>query len=99
MKAGIHPKYEQVKVTCVCGNVFTTGTTKGSEIRTEICAACHPFYTGTQRIVDTEGRVDRFMKKFEKADQMRAAASKRVAAKDASAPTTVVKSGEAAPKA
>lgn len=99
MKTGIHPNYVQVKVSCVCGNTFTTGTTKGTEIRTEICAACHPFYTGTQRIVDTEGRVDRFMKKFEKADQMRAAASKRVASKEAATPTTVVKSGEAAPKA
>ncbi len=86
MKTGIHPNYTQVNVTCVCGNNFKTGTTKGSDIRVEICSACHPFFTGTQKIVDTEGRVERFMKKFESANQMKAAASKRVAAKEAVAP-------------
>lgn len=65
MKPGIHPDYKQVTASCVCGNTFQTGTTKGSDIRTEICAACHPFYTGTQKIVDTEGRVERFRKKME----------------------------------
>lgn len=86
MKTGIHPNYVQVNVSCVCGNNFKTGTTKGQDIRVEICAACHPFFTGTQKIVDTEGRVERFMKKFESANQMKAAASKRVAARDAVAP-------------
>lgn len=65
MKAGIHPEYHEVKATCVCGNTFTTGSTKG-EIRVEICAACHPFFTGQQKIVDTEGRVERFRKKYAK---------------------------------
>ncbi len=63
MKADIHPQYNEVNVTCVCGNTFKTGSTK-KEIRTEICSACHPFFTGTQKIVDTEGRVERFMKKY-----------------------------------
>ena len=63
MKANIHPVYNQVNATCVCGNTFKTGSTK-KEIRTEICSACHPFFTGTQKIVDTEGRVERFMKKY-----------------------------------
>lgn len=65
MKSGIHPTYNQVSATCVCGNTFTTGSTKG-EIRVEICSACHPFFTGTQKIVDTEGRVERFRKKYAK---------------------------------
>jgi len=63
MKPSIHPQYNEVNVTCVCGNTFKTGSTK-KEIRTEICSACHPFFTGTQKIVDTEGRVERFMKKY-----------------------------------
>jgi large subunit ribosomal protein L31 len=64
MKAKIHPKYyENAKVTCLCGNTFTTGSTK-PEIRVEICGKCHPFYTGEQRIVDSLGRVERFKKRY-----------------------------------
>ncbi|MEB3187828.1 MAG: 50S ribosomal protein L31 [bacterium] len=63
MKDKIHPQYQEIDVTCVCGNKFKTGSTK-REIRVEICSACHPFFTGTQKIVDTEGRVERFMKKY-----------------------------------
>jgi large subunit ribosomal protein L31 len=64
MKTKIHPKYyEQAKVTCLCGNTFTTGSTK-PEIRVEICGKCHPFYTGEQRIVDSLGRVERFKKRY-----------------------------------
>ena len=64
MKAKIHPKYyDNAKVTCLCGNTFTTGSTK-AEIRVEICSKCHPFYTGEQRIVDTMGRVERFKKRY-----------------------------------
>lgn len=92
MKAGIHPKYEQVNVTCVCGNNFTTGTTKGSDIRVEICAACHPFFTGTQKIVDTEGRVDRFMKKFE-------SQNKKLAARAAQSASSAKPAAEAEAKA
>jgi len=63
MKQGIHPKYEKAVVTCACGNTFETRSTAG-DIRTEICSACHPFFTGKQKIVDTEGRVEKFMAKY-----------------------------------
>jgi len=64
MKDKIHPKYyDNAKVTCLCGNTFTTGSTK-PEIRVEICGKCHPFYTGEQRIVDSMGRVERFKKRY-----------------------------------
>ncbi len=60
MKSGIHPTYTHAaKVTCACGNSFTTGSTV-SEIHVEICSNCHPFYTGKQKLIDTAGRVDRF---------------------------------------
>ena len=64
MKTDIHPTYyAEAKVVCACGNTWTTGSTQ-KEIRTEMCSACHPFYTGEQRIVDTEGQVDRFYKRL-----------------------------------
>ena len=63
MKDGIHPKYEQVTVHCACGNTFETRSTL-KEIRTEICSACHPFYTGKQKLVDTEGRVEKFLQRY-----------------------------------
>ena len=63
MKEGIHPKYDEVEVRCACGNTFRTRSTK-SELHLEICAACHPFFTGRQKLIDTEGRVERFNKKF-----------------------------------
>lgn len=66
MKQKIHPKYfEKTVVTCACGNTFTTGSTVES-ISVEICSNCHPFYTGKQKIIDTQGRVDRFKKMLEK---------------------------------
>lgn len=62
MKKDIHPKYnENIKVTCACGNTFLTGSTK-PEINVEICSACHPFYTGKEKLIDTAGRVERFRK-------------------------------------
>ncbi len=64
MKSGIHPEYKKCKVTCACGNTFETGSTK-DEIRVEICSACHPFFTGKQKLVDTGGRVGRFKKRYE----------------------------------
>lgn len=65
MRKDIHPKYyPEAKVTCACGNTWTTGSTQ-KEIRVDICSNCHPFYTGVQRIVDTEGQVDRFYKRLE----------------------------------
>lgn len=64
MKSGIHPKYEEIEVTCSCGSVFTTGSTLGKAIRLEVCSECHPFYTGQQKIVDTAGRVDKFKQRY-----------------------------------
>ncbi len=63
MKAGIHPEYVECTATCACGETFKTRATK-PEIRVEICSKCHPFYTGQQKIVDTEGRVERFIKRY-----------------------------------
>lgn len=64
MKMDTHPKYyNNAQVICVCGNAFTTGSTL-KEIRIDICSACHPFYTGKQKLIDTEGRVEKFRKKY-----------------------------------
>ncbi len=63
MKEGIHPKYVDATVTCACGNTFKTRSTKDT-IRVEICSGCHPFFTGKQKIVDTEGRVEKFLQKY-----------------------------------
>jgi large subunit ribosomal protein L31 len=66
MKEEIHPKYyAEATVVCGCGNTWTTGATQ-EMIRTDVCSACHPFYTGEQRIVDTAGQVERFMRRLEK---------------------------------
>lgn len=76
MKAQIHPKwYPEAKIACACGNSFTTGSTQ-PEIRVEVCSACHPFYTGQMRYVDTAGRVDQFREKQQRA-QTRPKVSKR----------------------
>lgn len=64
MKADIHPKYTETKVTCSCGHSFVTRSTLGKEIHLDVCAECHPFYTGKQKIVDTAGRVDKFRRKY-----------------------------------
>lgn len=63
MKKGIHPEYFETTVRCACGNTFKTRSTKKA-INVEICSACHPFYTGKQKFVDSEGRVERFQKKY-----------------------------------
>lgn len=63
VKTGIHPEYHRAVVTCACGNTFETGSVK-EHLRVEICSACHPFFTGKQKFVDTGGRVDRFRKKY-----------------------------------
>jgi len=63
MKANIHPKYETTTVTCACGNTFETRST-AKDIRVEICSACHPFFTGKQKLMDTEGRVEKFLAKY-----------------------------------
>ena len=64
MKKEIHPEYSEIKVTCSCGNSFMTKSTLGNDLSIEVCSACHPFYTGQQKIVDTAGRVDKFRKRF-----------------------------------
>lgn len=63
MKQGIHPEYKPVRVVCQCGNSFETRSTRDS-VRVEICSQCHPFFTGKQKIVDTEGRVEKFLQKY-----------------------------------
>jgi len=65
LKEGIHPEYKEAKVTCACGESFTTNSTNSS-IKVDICSQCHPFFTGKQKIVDAEGRVDKFKKKYAK---------------------------------
>ncbi len=72
MKKDIHPKYyEKAKVTCSCGNSFEVGSTV-PEIHVEVCSACHPFYTGTAKFIDTAGRVDKFQERVRKAQEMKA---------------------------
>ena len=66
MKSAIHPEYTTTEVTCSCGNHFETKSTAGGSIRVEVCSACHPFYTGKQKILDTGGRVARFEKRYGK---------------------------------
>ena len=63
MKEGIHPKYEEANIHCVCGNVIETRSTK-KDISVEICSNCHPFYTGTQKLVDTAGKIEKFNKRY-----------------------------------
>ena len=72
MKTGIHPKYfPNAVVICACGNTWTTGSTK-AELHTDVCSACHPFFTGEQRIIDTAGQVDRFMKRLRGKEEIKA---------------------------
>jgi large subunit ribosomal protein L31 len=66
MKSGIHPDYHDVQVTCSCGNAFKTRSTTAKAIQVEVCSACHPFYTGKQKILDTAGRVEKFRQKYGK---------------------------------
>ena len=81
MKAGIHPAYNVVKVTCACGSTFQTRSTHKGDLRVEICSSCHPFYTGRQKLVDTEGRVARFVKKLAKSAEVKRKRAEGVAAK------------------
>lgn len=64
MKADIHPAYNEISVTCSCGNSFKTRSTVAKDLRLDVCSSCHPFYTGKQKIVDTAGRVDKFKQKY-----------------------------------
>ncbi len=71
MKEGIHPDYKETTITCVCGNVIETRSTK-KDIKVEICSQCHPFITGKQKIIDTAGRVERFNQKYAKRNEKKA---------------------------
>lgn len=64
MKQGIHPDYAVIKATCTCGNTIETRSTMKGELHLDVCSACHPFYTGQQKVVDTGGRIDKFKKRF-----------------------------------
>ena len=98
MKEGIHPKYEEVEVRCACGNTFKTRSTK-PELHLEICAACHPFFTGRQKLIDTEGRVERFTKKFgAQTSEQRKTAAKAVKATQATKSAKTAKPAAAAKK-
>ncbi|MEL6199991.1 MAG: 50S ribosomal protein L31 [Pseudomonadota bacterium] len=66
MKADIHPEYTEITVTCSCGASFKTRSTLGEDLQVEVCASCHPFYTGKQKILDSGGRVDRFKRRYGK---------------------------------
>ena len=68
MKAATHPTYEEVRVQCACGSSFATRSTHKGDIHVEICSACHPFFTGKQKLVDTAGRVERFRRKYAKVE-------------------------------
>jgi len=89
VKQGIHPKYYDVEVRCACGNTFKTRSTK-PELHLEICSNCHPFFTGRQKLVDTEGRVERFTKRFgaQTTEGRKQAAAARAAKKSKSAKRT-----------
>ncbi len=90
MKAGIHPAYEEINVVCACGHTFKTRSAHKGDIRVEICSSCHPFFTGKQKLIDTEGRVDRFQKKYQKvrdAQAAAAAAKKKLTAFQLTAPS------------
>ncbi len=80
MKQDIHPDYVPATVTCSCGNSFETRATK-ADIHVELCAQCHPFYTGKQKLVDTGGRVDRFQRRLQKTEEKRSSTKKKTTAK------------------
>ena len=85
MKEGIHPEYPAATISCACGNSFVTRSTRG-DFQVDVCGACHPFYTGTQKLMDTAGRVDRFKKRYAKKDAAPAAAAPAAAPAAAAAP-------------
>ena len=71
-KEAIHPNYNEIRVQCACGNTFATRSTHKGNISLEICSACHPFFTGKQKLIDTAGRVERFRRKYAKSDAAKA---------------------------
>jgi large subunit ribosomal protein L31 len=96
VKDGIHPKYQVVEARCACGNTFKTRSTK-SELHLEICNMCHPFFTGRQKLIDTEGRVERFTKRF--GTQTTAGVKKQVATNKTTKAAKTSKAKKARPSA
>jgi large subunit ribosomal protein L31 len=84
LKANIHPKYQEAVVTCACGATWTTRSTR-TQLRTDVCSSCHPFFTGEQRIVDTAGQVERFMRRMQRSQERPAAPAPKAAAPVAAA--------------
>lgn len=99
MKNGIHPAYKTVTVTCACGETFVTRSTR-DDLRLEICAKCHPFFTGKQKLIDSAGRVERFQKRYTKTQDMaeKAAAGKAAAGKAVAGKAAAAKAGALAGK-
>lgn len=90
MKKDIHPKYySEAKIICACGNIITTGSIR-PEMKVEVCSACHPFYTGKKRLVDTTGQLDRFKKRMEKSEQMIAKKLEKKTSKDKKSKTKLI---------
>ena len=87
MKQGIHPAYHEITVQCACGSTFTTRSTRKDDLHLEICSACHPFFTGKQKLIDTAGRVDRFNKRYGKKTEAPAATSGEATATSGEATT------------
>jgi large subunit ribosomal protein L31 len=77
MKAAIHPAYNEIRVMCACGSSFTTRSTHKGDIHVEVCSACHSFFTGKQKLMDTAGRVERFRRKYAKAEPAKAEPAKK----------------------
>lgn len=97
MREGIHPEYPPATVNCACGNTFVTRSTRG-DFQVDVCANCHPFYTGTQKLIDAAGRVDRFRKRYGDAAEKKAAApkaDKKGKAEKAAAPAEAAPAAEA----
>jgi large subunit ribosomal protein L31 len=92
MKPEIHPQYSEIKATCSCGNVIETRSTLGEDIHLDVCSACHPFYTGKQKILDSGGRVERFRKRF----SSRTTAAKAEDAEDVAVEDVAVETVDAA---
>lgn len=78
MKTDIHPKYQEITFSCACGAKFVAGSTIEKKFQTEICSACHPFYTGKQKLIDSSGRVDKFRAKMKKAQEKAEKSVKKV---------------------
>ena len=97
MKNDIHPKYGDIQVTCSCGNTFTTRSTVVKPLHVEVCSACHPFYTGKQKVMDTAGRIDKFRQRYaaKPAAAQPAVAAKPVIAKPAAKSKSAAKSAAA----